>query len=405
MSALSRSGVLSRLIWKRAFTSTGTRLNLPLITCIRGLTRPRLERRGKVATTVAPRRHIVTTMTAAYVMQPMFYVSILLGAWTLKCGLMVIFQDRLFYLSWLPPAAWRDTVDDVATQCRPVEWETTRIQAADGVHLAVCVGRMPQGLSSAKHVSSPQAIDQGMATSKVRTVICYFPGNGGSMPERLPGVSRVLQALNEQSPPTHEYVVAAQAYRGYWQSEGRPSKAALEKDAQHFIDWAFANFAAPDVKLQIVLWGHSLGSAVANTAAAGYVTRSGPSGVTPTLSAVVLETPSTSTQDLLTALTPQWWLPYRYMWRYLWWNNWQTAKALEVMADHRDVTQHALPPILLLCAEKDDIISDGAPTRLREIAERLRMRVKKVVVSGANHGTASIIGRSALVDFILDATP
>ncbi len=83
--------------------------------------------------------------------------------------------------------------------------------------------------------------------------ILFTCGNGGHVPgngERMADVARALDAQ-----------VLVFDYRGYYLSEGSPSEGGLYKDARGA--WLFATGQLGWKPSQIVVWGHSLGAAVA----------------------------------------------------------------------------------------------------------------------------------------------
>jgi fermentation-respiration switch protein FrsA (DUF1100 family) len=83
-----------------------------------------------------------------------------------------------------------------------------------------------------------------------KPVVIYFHGNAEIVPWRA---------------PRHRQIIAdgtgllALSYRGYSASTGQPSEEGLHRDALAAYDFAAARYAPA----RLVLWGHSLGSAVA----------------------------------------------------------------------------------------------------------------------------------------------
>ncbi|KAF7155843.1 hypothetical protein CNMCM5623_008723 [Aspergillus felis] len=317
-------------------------------------------------------------------------------------------QDKLLYISWLPPFARSEQISDYAGECKPVRWEEKRIRSLDGTKLAVCEGRMP---ATARIVTQkPHAQGHEPARKKL-VVICYFQGNGGSTPMRLPLLSQFLRAIYSPTGDV-DYVVAALSYRGYWKSSGRASQIGIELDAVAFLQWVAETYGAPDRDVRMVLWGHSLGTAIASSAAATYLSRQSTtsnSRVVP-IAGMILEAPMSSTKDMLISLYPQKWLPYRYLWPFLW-NNWSSAVSLERMArwdrDRRGHEyEHEVPPILLLSAEKDEVIPAYAAPELEQEGKRLGLRVHRLDVSGAMHTEIPVkaAGRQAMMDFIKKCT-
>ncbi|KAE8363786.1 hypothetical protein BDV27DRAFT_145864 [Aspergillus caelatus] len=174
---------------------------------------------------------------------PLIFVGLLLALWTWKCFWIVVLQDKLLYLSWLPPLARSEKIADYETECKPVQWTEKQIRSLDGTKLA---------------------------------------GNGGSTPLRLPLLSQVLRTIKEKSKSTPlftspsdstEFTIVALSYRGYWTSSGRATQSGIELDAQAFLNWVSETYTAPDTDLEVILWGHSLGSAIASSATATYLSR------------------------------------------------------------------------------------------------------------------------------------
>jgi pimeloyl-ACP methyl ester carboxylesterase len=322
-------------------------------------------------------------------------------------------QDKLLYISWLPPFARSEQISDYARECKPVRWEEKCIRSSDGTKLAVCEGWMPATPRSVTQKPHAQAHEPAR---KKLVVICYFQGNGGSTPMRLPLLSQFLRAIN---PPTSssevDYLVVALSYRGYWKSSGRASQIGIELDAVAFLQWVAETYGAPDRDVRMVLWGHSLGMAIASSAAATYLARQSSACGSPPVpvAGMILEAPMSSTKDMLISLYPQRWLPYRYLWPFLW-NNWSTAVALERMARWRDQDrdrrgheyEHEIPPILLLSAEKDEVIPAYAAAELEQEGRRLGLKVDRLDVSGAMHTEIPVkaAGRQAMIDFIRKCT-
>jgi fermentation-respiration switch protein FrsA (DUF1100 family) len=118
-------------------------------------------------------------------------------------------------------------------------------------------------------------------------VVLYFHGNGGSLR---------LRAVRFRELVADGTGVLALSYRGYGGSTGSPSEAGLIEDAHTLYEFAVARY--PHERL--VLWGESLGAAVAIALAAKR-----PVGK------IVLEAPFTSAVDLAASIYP--FVPVRYL--------------------------------------------------------------------------------------------
>ena len=201
-------------------------------------------------------------------------------------------------------------------------------------------------------------------------------------------LSSVLRSLHASSPAC-SYSIIALAYRGYWKSSGQASEHGLNLDAAAATQYAsrtFPSTAAEDVKY--VLWGHSLGTAVSCEAAARNA--SNPQSGTP-LSAILLETPSYALNAILQAMYPQKWLPYRYLGPLLW-NTWDSKDALRRFAQRErererehEHGEKKRTKILMLQAEKDELIPPEHASVLEAYARSLQLDVSRIVVKGAGH--------------------
>jgi uncharacterized protein len=119
-----------------------------------------------------------------------------------------------------------------------------------------------------------------------KPVVLYFHGNGASLRVR----AARFAALTSDGTG-----LVALSYRGFGGSTGAPTEAGLTRDAK-----AAYRFASERYGSRIVVWGESLGTALAVAVAA-----EGP------VRGVVLEAPFTSTVDIAAAI--YWFMPVRLL--------------------------------------------------------------------------------------------
>ncbi|KAK5012777.1 hypothetical protein LTR39_003981 [Cryomyces antarcticus] len=316
---------------------------------------------------------------------------------------MVLFQDKIIYMPSVPPFSRQQKIQDYEQLCRPVVWTEERIRSLDGTDIALCVGK-------AGAVGRDDAAVVEETGKRKKVVILYFQGNASSLPPRLPDLSRVLTSLSSTNTTTcnpeenrPEYSIVALSYRGFWTSRGRVSQKGIERDALAALAWITASpFHAPGKDVQLILWGQSIGAGVAATAAAAYLQNAiqnvpSTSQPAPNFLALILETPFVSIRDMLAALYPQRWLPYRYLHPFLW-NHWDTESALRTI---RAVAAESLPEVLLLPAAKDEVVPPDQADRLLAICGEVGLEVRRVDVAGALHteAMAKREGRDAVVGF------
>ncbi|KAL8863342.1 MAG: hypothetical protein Q9178_000022 [Gyalolechia marmorata] len=300
----------------------------------------------------------------------------------------------------VPPFSRSETIADYAPQCRGLKWEEMRTKAADGVDIALAVtsvnGTREKKDESAKETSS----------SSSQVAIVYFQGNGGALPPRLPSLSAVLKAVQQETATSTTYTLVALSYRGYWTSRGRPSERGIGLDAAAAIRFAMSQIHMPaEQPIRLILWGQSIGAGVA-TAAAAALSSAKPEGedgkrgdhpVTPAVSGLLLETPFVSVRAMLTAIYPQKWLPYRYLGPFLR-NHWDSQVALRKIVDSSKLR----PKVLILQAANDELIPSTQTVELEGTCRDLRLDVQRIVVASALHTevVAKAQGRRAIAEFI-----
>ena len=120
-----------------------------------------------------------------------------------------------------------------------------------------------------------------------KPVVLYFHGNGGALDLR---VGRFQWLIEDGTG------LVALCYRGYGGSTGRPSEQGLIRDAIAAYDFAVKRYAPA----RIVLWGESLGTAVAIALAAEHK-----------VGGLMLDAPFTSAADVGAAVYP--FMPVRWL--------------------------------------------------------------------------------------------
>lgn len=168
-------------------------------------------------------------------------------------------------------------------------------------------------------------------------VIVYCHGNAGNIGGRV----HLLPSLRSLG-----LDVLIFDYRGYGESSGRPTVAGTRLDIE--AAWNYAIEQRGFGPAQIVLWGRSLGGAVAIDQAA----RTSEAGTPPR--ALVVESSFTSTLDLGAELYP--WLPVRWL-----------GRKLEYPSRER-ITKVAAP-ILIAHSPADDLIPPSHGQALLEAAQ------------------------------------
>lgn len=187
-----------------------------------------------------------------------------------------------------------------------------------------------------------------------RTLL-FFHGNAGNISHRLDS----LEIFNELG-----LNVLMVEYRGYGQSDGRPSERGTRLDAR--AAWEYLVAKRGVAAENIVVFGRSLGGAVA----AQLVRDRRPAGV-------VLESSFTSVPDIGTEIYP--WLPVRYL--------------STIRYDSLAFIGEFEFPVLIVHGPKDDIIPFHHGRRLFEAARE----PKQFLEIAGGHNGGYLLDREAYV--------
>jgi fermentation-respiration switch protein FrsA (DUF1100 family) len=192
-----------------------------------------------------------------------------------------------------------------------------------------------------------------------RPVFLYFHGNGGSLRWR----DERFRALIADGSG-----LVALSYRGYGGSSRQPTEPGLSKDAATAYAFAVARYPTES----IVLWGESLGSALAITIAA-----ENPVGH------VVLEAPFTSAADV--GASHYWFVPVRVLMKD------------QFRSDLRVVKVTA--PVLVLHGEEDPVVPVTLGERLYGL---IRAPKRFVRIARAGHDDLGSRAVAAAKQFIAE---
>ncbi|WP_234250836.1 alpha/beta hydrolase [Billgrantia desiderata] len=250
--------------------------------------------------------------------------STLAGIYGLVVLLAWFFQERLLYL----PHVGREHVATPAE--RGLGWEQVELQTADGVQLDAW----------------------WIPVEDARGKLLFFHGNAGNISHRLDSILQFHRL---------GLSVLILDYRGYGRSEGRPSEEGTAQDAR--AGWRWLTEQQEASADEIVLFGRSLGAAVAAELAASLAPQVQPA-------AVILESPFRSVPALGQQLYP--FLPVRWL-------------ATLDYPTERYVT-HIESPLLVIHSRDDEII----PFSEGEAVYRAANEPKELLTIRGGHNTGFI---------------
>lgn len=234
------------------------------------------------------------------------------------------FQDRLLY----QPGVGREHV--ATPDSRGMDWKSVALKTDDDLTLDAW----------------------WIPAEKPRGVLLFFHGNAGNISHRLDSIEQ-FHGMGLS--------VLIVDYRGYGRSEGSPSEAGTARDAR--AAWRWLREARNIEAERIVLFGRSLGAAVAAELAHGLVASSPEA----TPAALILESPFTSVPALAQQLYP--FLPVRWLSRF----DYSTA----------DYVSQVNVPVLVIHSRDDDIIPFSEGKAVFEAARE----PKHMLEIGGSHNT------------------
>ena len=193
-----------------------------------------------------------------------------------------------------------------------------------------------------------------VAPKGAKRLVIYFQGNAGGLNLRA---DRFRWLIADGTG------LLALSYRGYGGSSGKPSEAGFIRDAIAAYDFAAARYSPK----RIVVWGESLGTAVATAVAADH-----------DIGALILDAPFTSAVDVGAAAYP--FVPVRWFMK-------DTFHS-----DERIV--HVDAPLLVLHGEQDRVVPIAFGERLFKLAPEPKRMVRFPLGGHVNlddYGAAKVV--------------
>jgi hypothetical protein len=187
-----------------------------------------------------------------------------------------------------------------------------------------------------------------------RLTVLLFHGNAGNVSHRLDRALMMQLRLKVDT--------LLLDYRGYGRSEGSPDEAGTYEDARAAYRWLVARGTSPE---RLVLFGESLGSAVATQLATEVASR-----------ALVLESPFTSVPDMARAVYP--FLP---LWPFV-----------RTRYDTLTKVKTLRIPLLILHGERDEVVPFAQGRRVFEAAPGPK---RFYAIPGAGHNDTYVVGGDA----------
>jgi fermentation-respiration switch protein FrsA (DUF1100 family) len=309
-------------------------------------------------------RAVLLALCAAYAAQQgVLWAALRTLALTaaLLLALLLLKQEEMLYIPQPDPGAPRGNASDPA-QFAGMPFENCRVEVP--------------GTGEALHcwLISQHGAGDPARNRAARATMVYFHGNAGNIGNRLPYYHDLWRHARVN--------ILAVDYRGYGESEGRPSEQALQEDARAVLRFAQNHPCVDPDKL--VVFGRSLGGAVGIDLLAGL--RHGAPGVP---RALIVENTFLSVADIALVLYPFLRLLRPLLKRPLLVSSWPSKERIGAVA----------VPILFVSGEKDELIP---PAHMRELF-RLCPRVKGTrfcSVPGGSHNDTPVHGGQPYYDAV-----
>ncbi|KAG9296439.1 hypothetical protein G9A89_015031 [Geosiphon pyriformis] len=281
----------------------------------------------------------------------LIFFGVPLAIYIYKCTMLLLFQNKLVYMPYIPLGSRREQFDEKSIDNR-IFCHMINFKAKDGCNLAGIIAR-------AKRPDVPNTFMKTnvlkMCTEDIHPIIIYFQGNAGNTILRLPLFQRILLSPTTKNDVANLTIVAP-SYRGYWLSSGRPSEQGLKQDALGIFDYVQHHYP----KNPIYLYGHSLGGCVT-------IYLASQPHVQDKIRGIILENTFTSIHDMIVTLYPQKWLPYRYLANvsFLIRNKWDNAFLI----------QEIQTPLLFLSSRNDEVVPQEQMLKLRDLAKKCNKKI------------------------------
>lgn len=191
--------------------------------------------------------------------------------------------------------------------------------------------------------------------------LLFFHANAGNIGGRLPLIEILYHHCG--------FNVVIVGYRGYGHSEGSPTEAGLELDAEAMFK--FCQDCSEIDNNKIFVLGRSLGGAVAIQTAEKYQTK---------IKGIILENTFSSIDDLVDVIFPFLKLVKPYVLR-MHWPSIERITRVEI-------------PILFIIGQKDELVPATQGQRLYEAATKCRFKDRLLVPNGTHNETWHIAGQS-----------
>ncbi|MCK8515507.1 alpha/beta hydrolase [Methylonatrum kenyense] len=263
---------------------------------------------------------------------PRMLKILLLGlalAYLVPLVLLYLFQDRLAHLPGVPGRELTATPERIG-----LDYEDVTLETPDGLRLHGWF----------------------LPHEKPRGTLLFLHGNAGNISHRLDSLE-IFHELGLE--------VLIIDYRGYGQSEGRPSEPGLQQDARVALDYLLEERGRGAD--EIAVFGRSLGGALAAGVAAEEA-----------LAGVIVESAFTSAPDLAAELYPIY--PVRWLAR------------LEY--DTRAALAESRTPVLVIHSPEDEIIPFAHGERLYQAAPE----PKSFLELRGDHNTGFLRNRERYMD-------
>jgi fermentation-respiration switch protein FrsA (DUF1100 family) len=220
---------------------------------------------------------------------------------------------------------------------------------------------------ASRRVDGGSGAQRSTLNAERRTVVVAFHGNADLAAWLVPWAQELVERSGVE--------VLLAEYRGYGGIDGTPTYAAAAADALGALSYAQDTLGAS----RVVLYGHSLGSAVASDVAATMKSRPP--------AALVLQSPFTSAREMATRMLVP---PIPWLW----------SRISRVHYDTRSIVANLDAPVYVTHGTRDVVI----PVRMgRQVHDAARQKGELLIVEGAGHNDIGDVAGERYWNWLVNA--
>ena len=104
-------------------------------------------------------KHLGLASLPTVLIPPVVFTGLLVSLWVYKCIMLIVFQNKIIYMPFVPPFSKSEKIEDYARTCQPVQWQEHQIHSSDNTRLSLAIGSIKTDQNSkANHAGNKKVI-------------------------------------------------------------------------------------------------------------------------------------------------------------------------------------------------------------------------------------------------------